>query len=171
VNSSTRTSILFSKNNQTNTPFFEPNYEALTSLLHVWGYVGTRAQIHGEHTNLKLIFSPISSLISFPIASNLQISKHPYAFDTSKWFPWSTMDVRGANTFPLHNRLPNPLLVARPFLSFGVLSLFSLSFGINKIRWRLCIFRSATIITCIAYHIYHDLIIIHLLPQKISKAC
>ena len=27
-----------------------------------------------------------------------------------KWFPWSTMDVRGANTFLLRNRLPNPNL-------------------------------------------------------------
>ena len=112
--------------------------------MHVWGYVGTRAQILGEHTKLKLIFSPILPFHLILDSKQLTDNKHPYIFDTSKWFPWSTMDVRGANTFPLHNRLPNPLLVVRPFLSFGVLSLFSLSFGINKIRWRLCIFRGTS---------------------------
>ena len=47
-----------------------------------------------------------------------------------KWVPSSTMDVRGANTFPLHNRLPIPLFghVDRLIRLFGVLSIFSRSF-------------------------------------------
>lgn len=44
------------------------------------------------------------------------------------------MDVRGVNTFLLHNRLLNLLLVAKTIL-FGILALFSLSLGINKIRF------------------------------------
>ena len=50
--------------------------------------------------------------------------------------------MRGANTFPLRNRLPNPDLVATTVIIVvlsWVLSIFPLSFlGINKVRWRLC---------------------------------
>ena len=51
------------------------------------------------------------------------------------------MDVRGANTFPLHNRLPNPIWLRRPFLFYfcGFYRYFPFpSLGINKVRWRLC---------------------------------
>ena len=51
--------------------------------------------------------------------------------------------MRGANTFPLRNRLPNPDIGCDDhilsFLLSWVLSIFPLSFlGINKVRWRLC---------------------------------
>src|SRR3954470_11183319 len=53
------------------------------------------------------------------------------------------MEVRGAHTFPLLNRLPNPNLVAIIILSFsflfmGFIDIFPFLFGINKVRWRLC---------------------------------
>src|SRR3954469_15818651 len=53
------------------------------------------------------------------------------------------MEVRGANTFPLLNRLPNLNLVAMTilsvfFLSVGFIDIFPFLFGINKVRWRLC---------------------------------
>src|SRR3954467_8406817 len=53
------------------------------------------------------------------------------------------MEVRGANTFPLLNRLPNLNLVAMTilsvfFLSVGFIDIFPFLLGINKVRWRLC---------------------------------
>src|SRR3954471_10810196 len=53
------------------------------------------------------------------------------------------MEVRGANTFPLLNRLPNPILVAMTILSIsfhsvGFIDIFPFLLGINKVRWRLC---------------------------------
>src|ERR1051325_475315 len=44
-----------------------------------------------------------------------------------KWVPSSTMDVRGANTFPLHNRLPiTPFWSRRPSypLAWGFIYIF-----------------------------------------------
>lgn len=54
-------------------------------------------------------------------------------------------DVRGANAFPLRNRLSNPISIARPipypFFSLRVLSIIYLLLyftrKLNKIRWRL----------------------------------
>src|SRR4051812_5808691 len=53
------------------------------------------------------------------------------------------MEVRGANTFPLLNRLPNLNLVAMTILSVffssvGFIDIFPFLLGINKVRWRLC---------------------------------
>src|SRR4051812_47337241 len=53
------------------------------------------------------------------------------------------MEVRGANTFPLLNRLPDLNLVAMTilsisFLSVGFIDIFPFLLGINKVRWRLC---------------------------------
>src|SRR4051812_42644408 len=53
------------------------------------------------------------------------------------------MEVRGANTFPLLNRLPNLNLVAMTILSIsflfvGFIDIFPFLLGINKARWRLC---------------------------------
>src|SRR3954468_17344717 len=61
----------------------------------------------------------------------------------TKWVPSSTMEVRGANTFPLLNRLPNPNLVTTTILSVsflfvGFIDIFPFLLGINKVRWRLC---------------------------------
>src|SRR3954468_5842138 len=66
----------------------------------------------------------------------------------TKWVPSSTMEVRGANTFPLLNRLPNPNLVTNDhlicFFSFvGFIDIFPFLLGINKVRWRLCCTSSA----------------------------
>ncbi|KAK2397906.1 hypothetical protein QL285_059430 [Trifolium repens] len=59
-------------------------------------------------------------------------------------FPLSTTDVRGANTFPLRNRLSNPEMVA--MTTFPLLSRFYRYFpfptGMNKVRWRLCVISS-----------------------------
>ena len=44
----------------------------------------------------------------------------------------STVDVQGANTFPLHNQPP----YLESFPLFLCYSLFSHSFGNNKARWR-----------------------------------
>ncbi|KAI5385393.1 hypothetical protein KIW84_072115 [Lathyrus oleraceus] len=56
------------------------------------------------------------------------------------WIPSSTTDVRGANTFPLRNRLPYPFpLVARPCFFQVSLSVSFPYFGINNAQWRLCL--------------------------------
>ncbi|KAK2455410.1 hypothetical protein QL285_002866 [Trifolium repens] len=56
-------------------------------------------------------------------------------------FPLSTTDVRGANTFPLHNRLPNSEMVATTVfpLPLRFYRYFPFPPGMNKVRWRLCV--------------------------------
>ena len=74
----------------------------------------------------------------------------PFEQNKQAWIPSSTMDVKSANTFSLHNRLPYPDLGRKtiPFPSFRFLRPFPFLLRINYVRWRLCfppvVFRVAT---------------------------
>src|ERR1044072_1587821 len=119
--------FLQNQHNQLKT-FFKGNYGVLTFPLHK----GIR-----RHTVLKPCQTQNNNKqISF--LYNLEISEYTHTRRTKR-VPSSTMDVRGANTFPLHNRLPIPYFWSRrpsyPFL-WGFIYIFPFFFRTNKIRWR-----------------------------------
>ncbi|KAI5398632.1 hypothetical protein KIW84_064124 [Lathyrus oleraceus] len=79
-------------------------------------YYPIRVQI----VRLFLVLLVAQFLVNFCFAllKQLALRKSPSskAIGGRTWIPSSTTDVRGANTFPLRNRLPYPFsLVARPF--------------------------------------------------------
>ena len=86
------------------------NYEGSDFSLQQVGIRRHEDPFLGEHTNLKSTSTPQTfGKQAFDKQHTLK-HKHP------RWFPWNTMDVRGANTFPLHNRLPNLFVVAMTIL-------------------------------------------------------
>src|ERR1044072_4568956 len=98
---------------------FKRNYRVLTFPLH---------EGICRHTVLKPCQTQNNNK-QIPFLYNLEISEYTHTLRT-KQVPSSTMDVRGANTFLLHNRLPIPcfLVVDRLICFCGVLSIFSRSF-------------------------------------------
>ena len=90
------------KTTKTNNPLFRENYVGSDFSIAHWRYVGIRST---TLSNLKAIKS---ILFSSP-QSNVQSEKTSIHINIAKRFPWSTTDVEGANTFPLHNQPPNPV--------------------------------------------------------------
>src|ERR1044072_7729486 len=87
------------KINTTNSSLFERNYGVLTFPLHKGIRRHTVSKpCQTQNNNKQILFSFIH---------NLAINTHTQTLRT-KWVPSNTMDVRGANTFLLYNRLPIP---------------------------------------------------------------
>ena len=107
--------------------FLKVNYEYPYPLLYGRWYVGTKGlQLRRVQKNCK------KYLLSHPHHLFLYTTFITKIHIFSKRFLWSTVDVQDDNTFPLDNQPPY-LDYIPLFLGY---SLFSHSFGNNKVRWQ-----------------------------------